>query len=57
MKPHPTGPTQLPLALEDSQTKDEQARPVSADETTVGSKGAESGLLEELEQIVGAVRP
>ena len=57
VKSHPTGPTQLPLALGASQTEDEQARPVSPDETTVGSKGEESGLLEELEQIVAAVTP
>ena len=52
VKPRQSGPVQLTLALGDSQTKDEQPL-----ETTVGSKGAESGLLEEVEQIVAAMGP
>ena len=51
VKPPQSCPMQLSMALGDSQTYDEQAHPVSTEETTSGSEGAESGPLEELEQI------
>ena len=49
-----TRPRQMVLALWDSQTEDEQPRPVLPEETAVGSQPAEYGPLEELEQALAA---
>ena len=56
-KPDQTCPGQMTLPFKASQTEDEQPQPVLPEETAVGSQPAQSGPLEELEQVLAAMSP
>ena len=45
------------MSFEASRTEDEQSEPVLPEETAVGSQAAQSGPLEELEQVLAAMSP